>query len=330
MVNARNKLTVIDQKLSLGSTTSIILPRNSIHDAYMLRFSITVKNGTASSITATVADVLKAITEIKVVTDAVREHYVLNGLDSAWLTTLKHKSHENSVLNIADEAIAANGTKTYNFTLVLDEGDIVAVAHTSVALSVNWATTTALGLTVQSAECQVTIKETIVSTADLAEMFNAPAEEGFSDLIKVIEPKVCAYTINANTCTEFTGVFDIPTNTLIRGAVIHFTGTGGTMPDQVGLLRNTPDRVELGKEDFNVRRDLDEMILQTKLPAGLMVYDFGTQWQTNGFGKDGWSFAKHDIEFAIKSTVSQIIRYISLESLVSAAYWKKHMNFTQY
>lgn len=329
MANPRNKLTVIDQKLSLNGNTSLILPRNSIHDAYVLRFSITVKNETGADIAAVpVTDILSAIQEIKVVTDAVREHYVLNGLDAAYLTALVHKSYENSVLEIANRAIANNGTSTYNFTLVLDEGDIIAVAHTSVALSIAW-NATAGSLTVLSAECQVTVKESIVTEADLHAMYDA-AEEGYPELVKVIEPKVCGYTISTPACTEFVGVFDIPTNTLNRGALIHFTGTGGVMPTQVGLLRNTPDRVELGKEDFATRRDLDEMILGTKLPAGLMKYDFGTQWQSNGFGKDGWSFAKHDIELAIKSSVAQTIRYISLESLVSAAYWKQHMNFTQY
>lgn len=319
----RNKISVLSQKLTMGSTTSLLLPRNSIHDAYLLRFAVTVKNGTGSSVTSTIDDVLNAISEIKVVTDATRDHYVLTGMDAALLTAKRHKS-VNSVLGISSESLASNATKTYSFTLVLDEGDILAVAHTSVELSLYVKDTTGLGLTVQAAECTVTVKETICSTAELEARFGA-------ELSGAVEPKVCGYTISAPSCSEFVGVFDLPTSTLLKGAVIKFTPSSSTYPSQIGLIRNTPDRVELGKEDWGTRRDLDEMIYDTTFPAGVIIYDFGTQWQANGIGKDGWNLAKHDVELAMKASESQTIRYISCESLVNTTLWNNSgVDFTQY
>lgn len=58
--------------------------------------------------------------------------------------------------------------------------------------------------------------------------------------------------------------------------------------------------------------------------------DFSTQWQANGKGKNGWSYAKGDIQLAAKTNAELSVRYISLESMVNTAVYDQAVPFTEY
>lgn len=323
----RNKLSILSQPIQKGGVDTLNLPRNSVHDAYILKFNVTVNNGTSAAITPTAREILEAIAEIKLVTDSTRVHYAMNGHDLALLNALIQKNNTHPFIEQTLDEIAASASKEYSFSLYLDEGDIIAVAHTNVELTVKFADKTAQALDVASAKCYVTLKETIYSTAELQAIYGKNFE-------LVAEPKVYAQTATCNANTEFVGFYDLPTGTLLRKAVLEISGSD--FPQQVGILRTVPDRIELNKEDFETHIELDQIIYGTELPVdrenhvATYVMDFGSQWQANGKGKNGWSYAKGDIQLAAKTTAELSVRYISLESMVNTAVYDQAVAFTEY
>ncbi|MBO5003357.1 hypothetical protein J6C36_03725 [Methanocorpusculaceae archaeon] len=320
----RNKVSTIAQPISMSMST-LNLPRNSVHDAYILKFNLTVANNSSAPYTPEIKNVLKkAITDIRLVTDSIRVHYALNGYDLALLNSRVQKTQANDTLGMTFEEIPAGEHVDLTFALYLDEGDIVAPAHNNVELSIQFGGEIDKDIIVATANCVITLKETIYSGAQLESLYGESWE-------RVVEPKVYALTDECAGNTEFSGFMEIPNGTLLRGAVVDFTPADGeTYPELIGLLRTVPDRVELGKEDWFTHRAIDEIIYETTFPKGCVIYDFGTQWQSNRVGKDGWSFAKGDIELAAKSEVKQAIRYISLESLVNIPLYKQMYAFTTY
>lgn len=320
----RTKYTTLSQKIN-QDVTSLNLPRNSIHDAYILKFKMTLTNETESSITPTIKEVLDGITELSVISDSTRAHYSnLTGYDLALLGARMQKCQTNNVLGKTYKAIPAGETVPDEFVLYLDEGDIVAVAHNALELRCVFADVLSNGLTVSDASLTITIIEKLCTTAELMAKYG-------EDLRAVAEPKVYTITADVPANSEFSGCVDIPTSTLLKGAIIQLTPTGGTMPTNVGLLRTVPDRVELMNMDFATHRALDEVIYQTTFPEGVLNLDYGTQWQDNKVGKDGWSFAKADVQFAMKNAAQTKVRYISLETLVDTAlYMQSGIKFTEY
>jgi len=329
-VYGRNKESTLSQKLVMGSVETLNLPRNSVHDAYILKFDLDISNAGSTEYTVNIRKVLESIEEIRLVTDSIRVHYAVNGYDLALLNAKIQPVQTNDILTREDVKIPAGSHAHYVFNLYLDEGDIIAVAHNNVELSVHW-NGEALGtnLTIAAATCEITLMETIYSAAQLQALYGESWEN-------IVEPKVYALTCNAPGNTEFTGELDLPTGTLLRGAIIEFTPSDatetnpGTYPKQVGILRTVPDRVELGKVDWESHRMKDEIIYKTVFPKGVFIYDYGKQWQSNGIGKDGWSYAKGDIQLATLNTVQQKIRYISLESLVNTSIYAANFAFTTY
>jgi len=324
----RNKTSVIYQQLSMGGATTLNLPRNSVHDAYILRFNIKVATDTGITATVPMQKILESIENISLITDSTRVHYALNGYDLALLNAKIHKAQSNRVIDMPDVSLDGTSAKEVEFCLYLDEGDIIAAAHTNVELSVDFANKITIGTTkvnVTDADCKVTLKETIYSTAELKAVYG-------ENLQRVAEPKVYSITKNCSANSEFHEFLDLPTGTLVRGALITFTATDGSadLPEEVGLMRTVPDRVELGREDWKSHRAVDEIIYQTKFPANVFVYDYTTQWQNNGVGKNGWSYAKGDVQLAAHTAKEMKVRYISLESIVSTDYYSQNVAFSEY
>lgn len=317
---SRNKLSVISQKITKGGVDTLNLPRSSVHDAYMLKFNIAISNS-GSAFTPTPEEILGVIDSIRLVTDSTRVHYDLTGMDVALMNVPLQKSGTSSFLFSTLSEVGASGTGAYEFVLYLDQGDILACLHTNVELSVIFKDLVKTGVSVTSASCTVTIRETIFSGDELKAVYGQAYE-------LAAEPKCYAKTEKCSANTEFIGFADIPTGTLLKGATLLITNDSGTLPDTVGILRNTPDRIELNKEDFATHMELDEILMGTQTYykhtagsklAAMYNIDFGTQWQNNGIGKDGWSFAKGDVTFAMKTSAEQTVRIISKESMVNTA-----------
>jgi hypothetical protein len=314
----RIKLNTLAQLINTANP-SINLPRSSIHDAYCLEYTLTLNNSGSASVTPTMTDVLKAIESIVVTSDSSLVHYSLSGLDLARRNAYASAAGTDQVLFRTLSAIGAGNSATISFVLYLDEGDIVAVAHNNLELKSTF-TATAGTLAVANPQCQVTIVEAIPSPEELAAKYGANLEY-------VEEPKVYAQEIQGIPAnTEFTGVFDLPTGTLLRGCMV----TLDNEPEMIGILQTTPDRVEIEKVSWETIRAIDERKFRTKGPEGTITLDFGTQWQDNGVGKNGWSFNKGDKQLALKTAATTTLRYVSFERIVNINAYNANVAFTLY
>lgn len=307
---ARIKLNTLSEKIN-KSVPAIQLPRTSIHDAYALKIALSVTNGTAGSVTPTAAEALAAVESIVLTSDSTRVHYSLNGMDLARRNAIFGNSDVDKVIEKTFSAIAADGTDTLSFVLFMDEGDILAIAHDSLELKVTFGS--AVGdLTLTAAEVTITIIEKIPTQAELVSLYG-------ENLEYVAEPKVYAITQSISANTEFTGVLDIPTGTLLTGAMMYFT----TAPQQVGVLQTVPDRVELIKIDWDTMRSIDERKFKTDSVTGMITLDYGSQWYDNAMGVPGWTYNKGDRQVAVKSADATTLRYVSFERMVDIAAYNK-------
>jgi len=312
----RRKYSILSQTIT-DSVHVANLPRTSIHDGYALKISMRLTNTSGASATPMIADILSAITEISLVSDSVRNHYALNGLDLARLNY--RVDRVNKVLDMTYSALANDAYVDTAFVLYLDEGEILAIAHTNLELKVLFGSTAGTGIDISNAKCEIELIEEICSEAELKARYGEKYE-------KLAEPKVYALSATCDANTEFTGFLDLPTGTLLKGAMLTFSAD----PSMFGLLRTVPDRVELMKQDWTIARWLDELIYGTTLPVHVVNMDFGVQWQANGVGKDGWTYSKGDIQLAAKTSSSTTVRYVSIEQIVDIDLYKKTYAFTTY
>lgn len=323
----RTKFNTISQVIN-RSNPAMSLPNTSIHDAYALKFRLKIKNSWGAAATPVMTDVLKAIEQIVLTTDSTKVNYSLSGLDLARRNAMSSAMGTDRAIDRTFAELAADASVDVSFVPYLDEGDIIASAHDQIELKVAFlqnvkeGTGTDLGKKIElvNPECKVTIVENIPTAAEFYSKYGQKLE-------LVAEPKVYAITTTCPANTEFTDIMDLPTGTLLGGAMIHFDG--GT-PDMVGLIRTNPDRIELEKIDWDTMRAIDERRFRTKIPTGLINFDYGIQWQSNGVGKDAWSFSKGDVKLAAKTPDPLTIRYVSFEKIVNTAVYDKLYSFAQY
>ncbi|WP_067047583.1 hypothetical protein [Methanofollis ethanolicus] len=308
---ARIKLNTLSEKIN-KSVPAIQLPRTSIHDAYCLDFKITIQNAGTAAATPAIADVLAAVDQIVLTSDSTRVHYSLNGLDVARRNALFGASDVDKVIEKTLSSIAASASADVEFTLFLDEGDIVAVAHDSLELKVTFGSTAGTNLNVTAADVTTTIVEKIPTGTELIQMYGQNFEY-------VAEPKVYAITTTIPANTEFTGVLDLPTGTLLTGAMLYFSAA----PQQVGILQTVPDRSELIKINWRTMRAIDERKYKTAMPAGMVTLEYGVQWYDNGLGVPAWTYNKGDRQVGVKSPAQTTLRYVSFERMVDTATYTK-------
>lgn len=292
-------------KLINFANPSIYIPCNAMLDAVALKFTLTVKNSGSADATPAIKDVLSAITEIKLTTDATNVHYSVNGLDVARLNAYDGHSGSGSVLNMTCPEIAASGEGTIQFTLFLDQGDILGAQYDSIELKclfkqVEFAT----GLTITNAVVNVTTVELILTEAELQNMYG-------KNLEYFAEPKVVAYTKTNAANSEMCGFYDIPTGTLLKRAMLTFTET----PEKFGVIATTPDLQNLMEVEWQTYRDIDAFKFHCNgvCPDGTVMIDYGTQLAANGQGLYAWNFRLGDYQIATKNERETTMRYVSCE-----------------
>ncbi|MDU9376300.1 hypothetical protein McpSp1_09020 [Methanocorpusculaceae archaeon Sp1] len=323
----RVKFNTISQVIN-RSNPAMSLPNTSIHDAYALKFRMKIKNSWGAAVTPEMEDILKSIEQIVVTTDSTKVNYSLSGLDLARRSAVSSAMGTDRVIDRTFTSLADGASVDVSFVLYLDEGDIIASAHDQIELKVAFLQNVKQGTGEDAAkkielvdpECKLTIVENIPTAEEFYSKYGQKLE-------LVAEPKVYAITTTCPANTEFTDIMDLPTGTLLGGSMVHFEG--GT-PELVGLIRTTPDRIELKKVDWDTMRAIDERRFRTKIPAGLINFDYGVQWQSNGVGKDAWNFSKGDVRLAAKTNNPLTIRYVSFEKIVNTAVYDKLYPFTQY
>jgi hypothetical protein len=297
------------------TSRKIDLPRDAVLDGVYLRGVVTLNNGAASEFTGLKSDILKAIKEIRIVSDGNNVHYSLNGLDAAIMNYYDTKG----VAENPDEVITvgASSSKEFNFTLLLDEGDIIAVTKDSLEMSVSCETEITSDVTISAFTGKVTVNENIFTPGEFVETYGQNME-------MVAEPKVTIFEKSFDASEELRESLDLPTGTLLRRAFFVAKDDSGTRagvsPGKLGIVATTPDRRELYSVDWETFRDHNRFNQEVSAPIdGVALIDYGAEITSDIFGLRGWKYNKGDYQAAVKSASSGKVRYISCEYVVNTA-----------
>ena len=303
----RAKINTISQTINKNNP-AINLPHTTIHDAYIMSFTMVLKNNSVSLITPDIENVLKSIEQFVITSDGTNGHASLNGID------LAAHAGTDRVIDRTLDSISSDATQEVKFKLFFDEGDILGAAHDSLEMKITFLdeVLNTEGLEIVSATVRISIIELIPEGTELIARYG-------QNLELLAEPKVYVITQGCAGNSEFTGFMDLPTGTLQRGAMLHFS----TVPEQVGVLKMVPDRTELLKVDFDVLRSIDERKFGCAVPEGIVTFDYGHQISCNNIGLLGWNWSKGDVQIAAKTEASTTLRYVSYEHVVNTAVVEK-------
>ena len=295
----------LSQKITNANKT-IDLPRDAVIDAIILYCKIILKNAGADAYSGTYEDVLKAIKEVRVVSDGNNVHYALSGLDIAIMNY--YDSAGKGAVN-PDNAISidAGASATFEFLLTLDAGDILALMKESLKLTVEFETSIATDVTLDNSEIEVTLDDDVY----------APDEE-----IPIVgEPKVYAIEKAFATLSEFSEVLELPVQTLLKRAILVFKDSGGSRSDSVctkyGILQTSPERIEMYNIGYKtaVKLDKQEYDVDSTI-TGVSILDYGEEVTKDGLGLRAWRVNKGDLMLALKTSADGKVRYISHEIVV--------------
>lgn len=312
-----SKYRTLSQTLSLINTR-MDLPRDAVIDQLVLKIAVTVANASAETAYAgTNEAILRAIQEIRVVSDGSTVHYALSGADIALLNKYNSKSGFAPALGTAI-AVEKSESAVFTFYLRLDEGDILAASKDSLEMKIVVNPAVATDVTISALTCTVTLVENVLSPAEFVESYGPNLEYA-------AEPKVYALTVPVTASTELTNVLDLPTGSLARAGMLQFldasTGlAGGKDPSSIGLLNTSPDRREVLHVDWATLQaiNVSEYDLGAALP-GVALLNYAKDVTNDGYGLRGWRFTKGDWQVAAKGSNTANLRYVCLEHVVNAA-----------
>ncbi|MDV0442589.1 hypothetical protein [Methanorbis furvi] len=296
------------QEINL-SNPAVELGNSSIHDAYALEINISAKNETGSAKVPTIQEFLSAFEQIAVMSDNTRYHYALTGLDIARRNAMTMpQGIPSRVLDKTFTSVADDATMSASFVLTLDEGDLIALQHDTVTLKAAIAKQIAVDCPVTACTINTTIFEKIPeSVTEIVGTYGANFE-------RALEPKVYAMEKTLPSTTEFTGFFDLPTGSLLNGAMLHWT----VAPSQVGMIQVVPSRSEIHRVNWATAVARDERRLRTAMPSNTLLMDYNSEWMLNALGKDGRTFNRGDYQIAAKSATETKLRYVSFEKTFPA------------
>jgi len=299
----------LDDVLTL-QVKSIDLPRNGVIDSIALLAKITLSNSGTSDATVSMEDVLKAINEIRVVSNGNVVHYALRGTDIAYLNI--YDTHGKALSLDDTVTVPAGGSKEVKFLIVLDAGQIHALIKDQLQIRVDWNTNITSDVSVSDASIKVTLDKEVYESAEDYAMTYAGAEYGE---IFIEEPKVYAIEKNFNALGELTEVFELPVGSVLKRALLVFYNDAGERADIVdkyALVRTRPARIQLYKIDYETSRELDKV--QYKLPSvptGMTMFDYDREVVFGGL--DLREEASGTFKIALKTNAAGKIRYISHE-----------------
>ncbi|AFL94728.1 hypothetical protein CL1_0520 [Thermococcus cleftensis] len=304
----------LDDVLTL-QVKSIDVPRNGVIDSIALLAKITLSNGGTSDASVSMEDVLKAINEIRVVSNGNVVHYALRGTDIAYLNV--YDTHGKALSLTDTVAVPAGGTKDVSFLIMLDAGQIHALIKDQLQIRVDWQTDLGNSITVSDASIKVTLDKEVYESAEDYVAAYSGAEYGE---VFIEEPKVYAIEKAFNALGELTEVFELPVGSVLKRALLVFyddTGARADIVDKYALVRTRPARIQLYKIDYETSRELDK--IQYKLPSvptGMTMFDYDMEVVVGGL--DLREEASGTFKIALKTTASGKLRYISHEVVPQA------------
>ncbi|WP_297074164.1 hypothetical protein [Thermococcus sp.] len=290
---------------------SVDIPRNGVIDSIALLANLTLSNSdTANAATVSMEDVLKAINEIRVVSNGNVVHYALRGSDIAYLNV--YDTH-GKALNLDDTvSVPAGGTTNVQFLIMLDAGKIHALIKDQLQLKVEWNTNVADKVTLSDASIKITLDKEVYESGEEYVMAYAGPEYGE---IFIEEPKVYAIEKSFNALGELTEIFELPVGSVLKRALLVFydeNGNRADIVDKYALVRTRPARIELYKIDYATSRELDKIQYKlSSVPTGMTMFDYDQEVIPGGL--DLREEASGTFKIALKTSAAGKIRYISHE-----------------
>jgi len=309
-----SKYRTLSDTLSLVKS-SVDIPRDAIVDQIILKLKVSLKNAGAEAFSGDNEDILRAIQEIRVISDGSTVHYSLSAADAVILNGFNSKA--GAAPDLAGVvSVPAGETKEFEYLIRLDEGDILAASKDSLEIKTVVNPAVAEGVTITGFEGMITIVENVLTTEEFVESYGANLEFR-------AEPKVYCLTAAVNASSEITNVLDMPTGSLMRAGVLQFmtNGKAGEVdPSKVGLIVTSPDRRELLNVDWATLRGVNasEYDVSGAAPEGVAYINYAKDVTADGYGLRGWRFTKGDYQVVAKTDKTATLRYISLEHVVTS------------
>lgn len=317
-----SKYRTLNQTLSLINTR-IDLPRDAVIDQIILKMAVTVANAGVADWAGTNEAILRAIQEIRVVSDGSTVHYALSAADIALLNAYNSKAGFAPALG-GPVAIDAAGSATLTYYLRLDEGDILAASKDSLEAKIVVNPTISADVTITALTATVTLVENVLSPEEFVATYGPNLEYA-------AEPKVYALSVPVSASSELTNVLDLPTGSLARAGLLQFidpaTGlAGGVDPTAIGLINTSPDRREVLHVDFptlqaiNMAEYEGVIVPPATVPLpGVALLNYAKDVTNDGYGLRGWRFTKGDWQLAARTASAATLRYVCLEHTVNTA-----------
>lgn len=318
-----SKYRTLNQVLSLINTR-IDLPRDAVIDQLILKIAVTVGNAGQAAYAGTNEAILRAIQEIRIVSDGSTVHYALSAADIALLNAYNSKRGFAPALG-GPVAIDAAGSATLTYYLRLDEGDILAASKDSLEAKIVVNPTVTADVTITALTATVTLVENVLSPEEFVASYGPNLEYA-------AEPKIYALSVPVTASTELTNVLDLPTGSLARAGLLQFinpaTGLAGAVdPTAVGLINTSPDRREVLHVDFPTLQAINQseydggvIVPPATVPLpGVALLNYAKDVTNDGYGLRGWRFTKGDWQLAARTANAATLRYVCLEHVVNAA-----------
>jgi len=295
------KNVTLDKTLTIAPnyTDQLDLPRDHVIDDILLRFNFSYSATSAPSLW----DVLRAIQEIRVVSDGSVVHWALRGDD---IYILNYYDQQGSV------PVSIDASKAI-VTLRLATAEILANLKSDLKLSVRFGS--AIGsLTSFSGSVTVSVEQLVYDPDE----FQAHYGPGLENMT---EPKVAAEETALTAGTQYQVVSELPVGNLLkRTVVVTYDSTGAFSDAVVDRLRlmNKPGSQELFNEVWSVigDKDMSEYQLSQRL-TGVVFVDYGVDVTEDNLGLRMWRVAKGDITLESRNNASGKARLIHEEIIVN-------------
>lgn len=296
------KLVTLDKRLAISpnGTDQLDLPRDHVIDDIVLRFQFSYSATSAPSLW----DVLKAIQEVRVVSDGSIVHWSLRGDD---IYILNYYDQQQTV---PVDITASDAT----ITLRLATSEILANLKSDLKLSVRFGG--AIGsITSFSGAVMVSVEQLVYDPNEFVEAYGPNLEN-------LAEPKVTAEEATLNAGTQFQTVSELPVGNLLKRTVMVVTDSSGNFSDSVVdriRLMNKPGAQELLNEAFTIFGDKDRMEYQlTQRLTGVVFIDYGVDVTEDNLGLRMWRVAKGDITLETRNNANGRARLIHEEIIVNS------------
>jgi len=291
----------LDRVLTIAPnhTDQLDLPRDHVIDDVLLRFSFSYSASSAPSLW----DVLRAIQEVRVVSDGSLVHWALRG-DDVYILNYYDQRGSVPVDISASRAVV---------TLRLATAEILANLKSDLKLSVRFGSSIG-SITNFSGSVTVSVEQMVYDPDEFTAQYG-------TELQNMTEPKVTAEEVSLTPGTQYQVISELPVGNLLKRTVVVVHDSSGAFSDAVIerlRLMNKPGSQELFNEAWQILgdKDMTEYELSRRLD-GVVFIDYGVDTTEDNLGLRMWRVAKGDITLESRNAVAGRARLIHEEVTVN-------------